>query len=86
MAKGQQGNGTTRKPPVKRSPVQRIARRRFADAADEFTLAARAARADHPSDALKHAEKARELIREGVALGTSEAASGSEQPAAGVGG
>ena len=85
MAKGQQGNGTTRKPPVKRSLEHRMARRKFMEAADYFTLAARSARDDKPSDAIKHAEKARDLIREGVALG-SDKSSADERPAASVGG
>lgn len=67
MVKDNKGNGT-RKPPVKRSMEHRMARREFAKAADFLVLAARAARDDRPGDAIEHATKALNVIRDGVKL------------------
>jgi hypothetical protein len=45
-----------------------MARRKFEEAADFFTLAARAARGDLPGAAIEHGMKALDLVREGVTI------------------
>jgi hypothetical protein len=62
----------TRRKPVHRTPEQRKAMRRHADAADSFTLAARAAREGDVETARGHAREAETCMQDGLRLAPSQ--------------